>query len=162
MADVATEKAGQTSGRATDSRDDFAAWARGQAACLRAGRFADLDIEAVAEEIEDLGRRQRDALESRLAVLLLHLLKWEFQPGARSTSWSGSIREQRRAIAILLKKYSSLRSVMVDSIEDAYPQAVLRAERETGFPEASFPTQPPYGVSELLDPAFWPGTANDR
>jgi Domain of unknown function DUF29 len=74
---------------------DFYAWAMEQAALLRARRFDSADIENIAEEIESMGRGEKRELVNRLALLLLHLLKWQFQPGFRSPSWSSTIREQR-------------------------------------------------------------------
>ena len=76
--------------------EDFCAWTEEQARLLRAGQFSQLDVENIAEEMEDLGRSIRRELRNRLAVLTMHLLKWQYQPGHRSRSWSITIREQRQ------------------------------------------------------------------
>jgi len=83
----------------TSIDDDFALWAAEQATLLRAGRFDRVDVENVAEELEYLGNSQRDEIESRLNVLLAHILKWEFQPDKRSSSWRATLLEQRAQIA---------------------------------------------------------------
>ena len=90
---------------------DYALWAVEQAALLRAGRLDRLDRDNLAEEIDDLARSQESEIESRLDVLLMHLLKWQFQPEARSRNWRGSISEQRRRIHRKIKLSPSLRNV---------------------------------------------------
>src|SRR5271165_7152270 len=89
---------------------DFYAWATEQAAHLREGRFASADLINIAEEIESMGRAEKRELVNRLTILLLHLLKWHFQPGFRSPSWSSSIREQRIRLRSHLKDNPSLKS----------------------------------------------------
>src|SRR5579864_8782072 len=71
---------------------DFYAWSRQQAELLRAGKLAQADIEHIAEEIDSMGRTEKRELISRLSVLLLHLLKWRYQPDKRGPSWEASIR----------------------------------------------------------------------
>ena len=83
---------------AVDYEDDFYAWTVEQARLLRSGEFSELDIENIAEELESMGRSDKREIESRLSVLLAHLLKWQLQVGLRSRSWSGTIREQREHI----------------------------------------------------------------
>ena len=136
---------------------DFFAWANQQAALLRAGALAAADIGHIAEEIESMGKTEKRELVNRLAILLLHLLKWEFQPGLRGNSWRLTIREQRIRLKHHLKDNPSLQSVLADSSRDAYELAVVEAERETGLPEACFPTQCPWPFEQLIDAAFWPG-----
>ena len=79
---------------------DIVAWANEQACFIRAGRFDLLDLEHIAEEIEDVGKSEQRELETRMAVLLAHLLKWQYQPTHRGRSWLATIREQRKMIAI--------------------------------------------------------------
>jgi hypothetical protein len=135
---------------------DFYAWATEQAALLRAGRLSEADIEHIAEEIETLGRSEKRELVSRLAVLLLHLLKWTYQPERRGKSWRLTIEEQRRQISRHLRDNPSLRAMLDEATADAYGDAVLRAERETDLPRDLFPWSCPYGVEQLLNDAFWP------
>ncbi len=78
--------------------DDYYAWTIEQAQLLRAGALSAIDAANIAEEIESMGRSDRRELQSRLVVLTMHLLKWRFQPSARSRSWSANDREQRLQI----------------------------------------------------------------
>jgi hypothetical protein len=83
---------------------DFYAWTIEQAKFLKDGVWDCLDISNLVEEIESLGKQQRQELRNRLGILLGHLLKWEFQPSHRSKSWLATIREQRRRIGDLIEK----------------------------------------------------------
>ena len=88
---------------------DIVAWANEQASFIRAGRFDLLDIEHLAEEIEDVGKSEKRELASRMALLLSHLLKWQFQSGRRGASWQRTIKEQRKAITLEIKSTPSLK-----------------------------------------------------
>ena len=83
---------------------DVLAWSREQAELLRAGRWAELDIDHIADEIDDVGKSEQRELANRMAVLLAHLLKWQFQPDRQGASWRRTVAEQRRAIARRLWK----------------------------------------------------------
>lgn len=127
---------------------DVMAWANEQAALLRAGKFSALDIEHIADEVEDVGKSEQRELAARMAILLSHLLKWRFQGANRSASWRVTIRVQRQAIERRLGKTASLRPSLHDPewIQDVWSDAVDQATRETGlpgFPEACLwsPTQ---------------------
>jgi hypothetical protein len=122
---------------------DAYGWAMAQAQLIREGRFGELDIENIAEEIESVGKREYDALESALRVLLLHLLKWEHQPAFRSRSWYNTIREQHRRYRRRLDQNPGLKSQLDDIRLEAYRQARVAAQEETGFNMESFPVDPP-------------------
>ena len=136
--------------------EDFFAWTEDQARFLRAGEFSQLDIANIAEEIEDMGRTIRRELRNRLSVLTMHLLKWRYQPGHRSPSWSGTIREQRQQIAELLDESPSLRPVPARDLTKIYGLAVSKAMGDTGLPEATFPTNCPFTPEQILAPDFLP------
>ena len=106
---------------------DFAAWAEQNAELLRAGRFSEVDLEHVAEEIGDMAKRERRALRRRLARLIQHLLKWQLQPEKRSTSWQTTIAEQRDAIAVLLQESPSLNPGFASQVTEAYSAAARLA-----------------------------------
>ena len=89
--------------------DDYVKWAFEQAALIKAGRFDQVDILNVAEEIEDVGKSEIRAFESHLEVVLIHMLKWDFQPAKRSRSWDASIFSNRHRILRLLKVNPSLK-----------------------------------------------------
>src|ERR1700683_2931493 len=109
---------------------DFAAWAEQNAELLRAGRFSEVDLENVAEEIEDLAKSERRALASRLARLIPHLLKWQFQPEKRSTSWQRAILQQRLSIARLLRESPSLKHGFAELAAEVYSDATRLAAFE--------------------------------
>lgn len=135
---------------------DFHAWAVDQADKLRRGALIDLDLVNLSEEIESLGRSEKRELQSRLAQLLMHLLKWECQALIRSRSWTDTIREQRRRIDYLLADMPSLRPKVEDILPRAYSDARLMAERETGLPITTFPFDCPYTAAQVLDGEWLP------
>ncbi len=135
---------------------DFYAWANEQVALLRAGELSTADIEHIAEEIESMGRTEKRELVNRLTVLLLHLLKWRFQPRRRSASWEASIKIQRLKLADHLKDNPSLRSKLPESIGAAYELAVVEAAAETGLAESDFPADCPWSFDEMMKSDFWP------
>ena len=136
---------------------DIIAWANEQAALLRAGKLSDIDIAQIAEEIEDVGKSERRELASRMAVLLAHLLKWQFQPGRRGSSWQRTIKEQRRGIAAHLRETPSLKTSLADSNwqEGVWADATAKAIDETGLD--LFPEECPWTVEQVLSPDFYPG-----
>ena len=135
---------------------DFYAWTQRAAEMLRARRFDEADIEHVAEEIEDMGRRDVRELNSRMRVLLVHLLKWQLRPDQRSGSWHGSIVAQRQEIDVLLEESPSLRGKLASGLADNYTRAVKLAAIETGLGNERFPQTCPYGVEQVLDASFLP------
>jgi hypothetical protein len=137
--------------------EDFYAWANEQAALLRAGKLAEADIELIAEEIESMGKTEKRELVSRLNVLLLQLLKWQFQPSRRGFSWRNSIRIQRREVAAHMADNPSLKSLLGAAIEQAYGTAVIEAETETGLSGDAFPASCPWTYEQMMDAKFWPG-----
>jgi hypothetical protein len=135
---------------------DFYGWANEQAALLRAGNLSAADIEHIAEEIESMGRSEKRELTNRLAVLLAHLLKWQFQPDRRGRSWLATIREQRLQAEQVFVDNPSLRPQLAAIIDGAYKAAVQIAIRETDLPEDTFPTTCPWSFEQTMDDAFWP------
>jgi hypothetical protein len=137
--------------------EDFYAWTLEQARLLRSGEFSQLDIDNIAEELESMGRSDKREIESRLEVLLMHLLKWQVQVQFRSPGWSGTIREQRRRIAKLLRESPSLRPVIGALIAEAYAEGREKAAGETGLSEAMFPADCPFTPEQILAADFLPG-----
>ncbi|KAA0574566.1 DUF29 domain-containing protein [Azospirillum sp. B21] len=136
---------------------DFYAWANEQAALLRAGKLSAADIEHIAEEIESMGRSEKRELVNRLSVLLLHLLKWQFQPDRRGRSWTSTIRVQRVDLTSHLQDNPSLKAKLREAIQEAYVKAVITAAGETDLPESTFPEACPWTFEQMMDPSFWPG-----
>ncbi len=136
---------------------DFYLWTQQQAALLRQGEFNRLDLDCVniAEEIESMGRRDRLSLRSYLHNILLHLLKWCYQPERRGTSWKLSIRNGRRQARNLLKESPSLKPLLAEIAEDEYPSAREDAADETGLPLAAFPETCPFTLEQITGD-HWP------
>jgi hypothetical protein len=138
--------------------EDFYTWTQTQAAALRAKEFAALDVEHLAEEVESLGKSDRRAVESELRRLLLHLLKWRYDPAQDPRrGWRITIREARRQIGDLLDDSPSLRPHPARYLDRAYRVAVENAIDETALPPATFPDHCPWPVEQVLDANFWPG-----
>jgi hypothetical protein len=143
---------------------DYTAWAHKTAELIRAGRFADLDIAHLLEELEGMGASERNELANRFEVLLAHLLKWQFQYRQLSErwrefkgdSWNNTIKEQRRRIERLLRKTPGLKSEVQGVIAHAYQDAREDAADETGLPLETFPATCPYSQAQILDKYFYP------
>jgi hypothetical protein len=141
---------------------DFYSWTIEQAEALRAAGNARLntprtiDWEAVAEEIESIGRSQASELGSRYYRLLTHLLKWQYQPDQQSGSWRGTIVEQRTRIVRLLKENPGLKPQRAARFADAYEDARKLAAAETGLPIETFPETSPFSLDEAMTEDFYP------
>ena len=141
---------------------DFYAWTNEQARLLRTGELSAIDAANLAEEIESMGRSDRRELQSRLAVLIMHLLKWRFQPSARSAGWLGTIREQRLQIELILEDSPSLRPVVTPMLLRAYANAKNGAIEQTGLAEGDFPDSCPFAIDEVLSESFLPDPLPDK
>ena len=145
--------------RAAAYEADFYAWSQDQAARLRELQPSSIDWGNVAEEIESLGRSDKRAIESDLAVVLLHLLKWRCQPKKRKPGWQSSVTEHRWRIARLLRESPSLRNYPKEVLAGEYYIARLKAVGETKTDPEVFPLACPFTVDQILDPDFWPEAA---
>lgn len=132
-----------------DYEQDFYSWALRQAALLRAGRLAELDIANIAEELETLGRAEFNSLVSALRVLTLHLLKWDHQPEKRSRSWVVSIVVQRGELSEVLADNPGLKPRLDEALERAYSRARREAAAETGLDIKVFPQTCPYDLAAI-------------
>jgi hypothetical protein len=140
---------------------DFYAWTLEQVSLLRNQQWAQVDVPNLIEEIESLGKQQRQELRNRLGVLIGHLLKWEFQPQQRSRSWLATLRIQRLDISELLEDNPSLKPYLEEALQKAYMKGVALAVAETNLPERTFPEDCPYNLSELLSDRFFPGEPSE-
>ena len=137
-------------------QEDFYAWTQEQAQLLRSRQLAKIDIANLIDEIESMGKSEKRALKSRLSILLMHLLKWQFQPNFRGTSWQLTLRTQRRAIKDLLADNPSLKHWLIETMHDAYEQAQDDASLETGLNSSIFPNQCPWSIEQILDQDYLP------
>ena len=142
----------------TSYQADIIAWANEQAALIRAGKFDQLDLENIAEEIEDVGKSEQRELASRMAVLLAHLLKWKFQPERQGKSWKFTMTAQRKEISYLLKEAPSLRIKLEDAqwLEILWLRAKIQAENETGLEIDTFPEVCPWRMDDVLTENWLP------
>ena len=139
-----------------DYDQDFYAWALSNAHLLRQGQLHEIDAANIAEELESMGKSQKRALSSRLTVLLAHLLKWRYQPGARSASWQNTITIQRIDLQELLDDNLSLRPLLPALLPAVYRKARLWAANETQLDLATFSETCPFTPEQALDEAYWP------
>lgn len=142
----------------TSYETDVVAWASEQARLIRAGRFDQLDLTHIAEEIEDVGKSEQRELASRMAVLLAHILKWKFQPQKRSISWTLTIKEQRRLLVRRIQKTPSLGPMLVDPewIDEIWVDAKALAEKETGLDIGTYPEVCPWAMAHVLEEDWLP------
>ncbi len=140
---------------------DFFEWTARNAELLRQGCVHEADLEHIAEEIEDLGTRYRHEVNSRLIVLMMHLLKWQLQPERRYTAsgasnWLRTIREQRRQLADLFEQAPSLKHYGEQKLSEAHHHAIKEASAETGIPVKRFPAECPFTFDQVLEDEFLP------
>jgi len=135
---------------------DYYAWTEQQAALLQAGRFTEIDLAHLIEEVEDMGRSQRRAVKSALVVVLIHLLKYHFQRKHRTQSWRATLREHRRRLRDEFADSPSLRPYAEHVFAECYQDAREEAADETGLPFAAFPPACPFTLAQVLDRNFLP------
>jgi ribosomal protein L29 len=143
----------------TSYEKDVVAWATEQAELIRTGRFEQLDLTHIAEEIEDVGKSEQRELAQRMSILLMHLLKWEFQSSHRRSSWASTIREQRKSITRRLEKTSSLNRSLTDDdwLADVWLEARNDVTKETGIEFDKFAEFCPWDMADVLQEDWLPG-----
>lgn len=135
---------------------DFVAWLEDQAVRARRGETESLDLDNIAEELEGMARSDRREIRNRLTVLLVHLLKHEFQPRRRSRGWRATIAEQRQRIAAVIEDSPSLEPLPAMIMDRCYADARSQAALETGLPSTAFPERCPFAVEQVLAPDWLP------
>ncbi|AFY44937.1 DUF29 domain-containing protein [Nostoc sp. PCC 7107] len=135
---------------------DFYLWIETTAQQLKEGRFSEVDLENLVEEIESMGRSERRALESNLVILLMHLLKYKYQPEKRTNSWLSTIFEHRRRLNKNLQDSPSLKKYFAESFMECYQDARQLAALETGLTLDTFPVESFLTVNECLNQEFLP------
>jgi hypothetical protein len=133
---------------------DYYQWLIQTAKLLKKKKFTQLDLENLIEEIESLGKSEKRAISSNLIIVILHLLKWRYQPEQRSNSWKSSIREHRRRMQELLTDSPSLKNYLPEILADCYLAAKKQASDETGLSVVAFPEECPFSLAESLDEDF--------
>ncbi|HAC62596.1 MAG TPA: DUF29 domain-containing protein [Cyanothece sp. UBA12306] len=135
---------------------DFNLWLEKTANLLKNRQLEELDYDNLIEEIEAMGRSEKRAIESNLVVLLMHLLKYKYQPKKRTNSWRYTIREHRRRIILSLEDSPSLKRYLADVFNSCYIYARQEAVDETGLSLGVFPLESPFSVEQTLNFEFLP------
>jgi hypothetical protein len=135
---------------------DALIWTELQVELLRAGKFDQLDVDNIISELEYQVIRDKREIRHRLIGLMVHLLKYKFQPQRISTSWISTIHEQRGSIEVVLQGMPSLRPAVTDYIAHGYPKAVKQAARENRLPPSAFPAENPFTTEQIVDEDFFP------
>jgi len=135
---------------------DFCLWVEQALVLLREGNLTDLDLENLLEEIADMSNSQKQALESNLKILLMHLLKYQYQPEKRTNSWRYTIIEHRQRIHRAFKNSPSLKRHFLQEFTDVYLEARKLAAVETGISIDTFPIASPFTTSQVLDEDYLP------
>ncbi len=136
--------------------EDFYEWAQKNAQLMRQGKLSEIDVENIAEELDDMGKSRQRELGSRLEVLLAHLLKRKYQPPG-TKNWRRTIKEQRSRVTDILLDNPSLKHKLDETFTKAYRYAIFKALEETGMDEDAFPSTSPWTLEQVMDDAFFPG-----
>ncbi len=135
---------------------DFNSWIDQTAQLLRERRWHEIDVEHLIEQVEDLGKSERRGIASQLTRLLLHLLKWQYQPQRRSDSWLDSITDARTQIELAIEDSPSLKNYPAEQLEESYQRARRQAAKQTSVQVSVFPEECPYPLELLLDEDWLP------
>lgn len=135
---------------------DFNLWIEQTTQLLRSHRWQEVDVEYLIEEVQGLGKSERRAIASQLTRLLLHLLKWQYQPQRRSDSWLDSITDSRTQIELTIEDSPSLKSYPTEQLEESYQRARRQAAKQTGMLISVFPEECPYFLELVLDEDWLP------
>jgi hypothetical protein len=139
---------------------DFNLWIQRTAQLLRERRWHEIDLEHLIEEVEDLGKSERRSIASQLTRLLLHLLKWQYQPQRRTDSWLDSITDARTQIELAIADSPSLKNYLAEVIEQSYQRSRRQAAKQTEMSISVFPEECPYSVELVLEEDWFPGENN--
>lgn len=135
---------------------DFFAWTQEQAKLLKTRAFDKLDITHLLDEVECMGNQSKTELKNRLSILLMHLLKWKYQPERKGNSWYLTISNQRLDIADLIEDNPSLKYFLPELFAKSYAKAVIKASLETGINKVVFPTTCEWDIEQILNDEFFP------
>jgi len=135
---------------------DYHAWVQEQVAALERGNFGALDVAHLADEVEDLGRSQKHAMRSNLNVMLLHLIKWVYQPERRKPGWENSIQEHRGRLLDDIAESPSLRRYPAEVLAKEYGYARRKAAVQMRQSVRTIPQSCPFTIEQILDPNFLP------
>jgi len=133
---------------------DFYAWTIQQSELLQLRKLDHLDFENLIEEIESLGKQQKQELRNRLGILIGHLLKWHYQPEKQSKSWLSTIKEQRREVKLIIDENPSLKPYLEQAIKLGTSQGLDLVVRETPLNYRDLPKECPFLLEQIFDDYF--------
>lgn len=142
--------------RPTLYEQDYYQWLETTIKRLHDRQLQSGDIDNLIEELKTLGRTEKKVLRSYLRLIVMHLLKWRYQPDKRSKSWQITIRNNRLDVEESLQDSPSLKPKLAELLAQCYPRAVIEASDETGLPPATFPSSCPFTLEQILDQEFFP------
>ena len=142
--------------------EDFNLWTEQMVELLRSRRFEELDIDNLLDELESMSKRDKRELVSRLKLILMHLLKWNYQPSQQCASWETTIRNNREEIAQILQDSPSLKRYAATVLDQAYASARKNAASETGLLIDEFPENCPFAIAEIINEDFLPAEIIDN
>lgn len=140
----------------TTYAEDYNLWRLETTDLLRERRWQEIDLKHLIEEWEELGKSERRSISSQLTRLLLHLLKWQYQPQRRSDSWLDSITDARTQIELAIADSPSLKSYPLDELTESYQRAKRKAAKQTGISISVFPENCPYSLELILNEDWLP------
>ena len=143
-----------------DYANDYQDWLAQTARLIRERRWQALDADHLADEVEDLGKTERRGIASQLTRLLVHLLKWRFQPVRRSGSWRDSIADARLQIQLASEDSPSLRAYPASQLDTCYTKARRSAAQQTGLAPEVFPVACPFAIEAVLSDDWLPDAAD--
>lgn len=136
--------------------EDVVLWAEEQAALLRAGELSRIDVQHIAEEIEDVAKAETREVMNRMSVLLMRLLEWRFVAGRRCASKQRVVKAERRHVAYLLAEAPSLtqRLAAPECMGLMWAKALAEIVSDTGL--GGFPETCPWSMAQILTEDFMP------
>ncbi|MFM7407245.1 MAG: DUF29 domain-containing protein [Cuspidothrix sp.] len=137
---------------------DFNLWIEQTVRQLKNGQIQDLDIENLIEEVQSMGSNDKREIKSRLIVLIMHLLKYKYQPKKKTKSWTSTIITQRNELELVLENSPSLNPFLKENISDCYQKARKNAARETKLSLTTFPLECPFTPEQIMDSDYFPDT----
>lgn len=135
---------------------DFNLWIEQTVNQLKNGDLQDLDRENLIDEIESMGRRDKREIKSRLMILLIQLLKRQYQPEEQTENWISVVNTQRGEIELILEDSPSLHPYLKENLPECYQTAVRDASKETSLPKNTFPLDCPFSPEQVLDADYFP------
>jgi hypothetical protein len=136
--------------------EDLYGWAINTASLLKQQKYHEVDMNSIIEELEEMSRSEKRELINRLAQLIFHLLKWQFQPDFRGRSWEGSIDNQREEILLILIDSPGLNTKITEIINIAFKKSLLLIKKETPIDLKILPQECPYTFEQLVNEEFYP------